>query len=128
MIGTNIKRYRELRNYTQEYMAKQLNISQNAYSKIEANQTKVDVERLQKLAEILEVGEMDLMREPNIVNLYNNQLIHNGYVHSIKNDYQDFAEKLLKPQHELIALMRDEMQEMRKERQKLIEILDKMAG
>lgn len=40
-IGFKIRRYREARNYTQEFMASQLNISQGSYSKIENNQLRL---------------------------------------------------------------------------------------
>jgi transcriptional regulator with XRE-family HTH domain len=56
MITQKIRRLRELRNYRQEYMAEQLGISQNAYSRLENGETKLDVERLRKIAEVLEVG------------------------------------------------------------------------
>jgi transcriptional regulator with XRE-family HTH domain len=40
-IGAKIKNLRELRNYTQAYMADQLNMSVNGYSKIEREETDV---------------------------------------------------------------------------------------
>ncbi|MFN3918468.1 MAG: helix-turn-helix domain-containing protein [Flavobacteriales bacterium] len=39
-IGLNIRKRRELRGYTQEYMADNLGISQSAYVQIEKGQTK----------------------------------------------------------------------------------------
>ncbi len=53
-IAANIRSKREYRNYTQEYLAAKLNISQNAYSKIELGYTKITVERLFQIAAILE--------------------------------------------------------------------------
>lgn len=35
VVASNIRKIRELRNYTQDYLAAKLGISQNAYSKIE---------------------------------------------------------------------------------------------
>ena len=40
-IGTKIKNIRELRNYTQDYMAEKLGITQAGYSKIERGETDV---------------------------------------------------------------------------------------
>jgi transcriptional regulator with XRE-family HTH domain len=54
-IAANIRRTREQLNYTQEYLAAKLNISQNAYSKIELGYTKITVERLFQVAAILDV-------------------------------------------------------------------------
>ena len=53
-VAANIRKIREHRNYTQEYLAAKLRISQNAYSKIELGYTKITVERLFQIAEILE--------------------------------------------------------------------------
>jgi transcriptional regulator with XRE-family HTH domain len=53
-VATNIRNKREELNYTQEYLAAKLNISQNAYSKIELGYTKITVDRLFQIADILE--------------------------------------------------------------------------
>lgn len=45
-VAANIRKTREFRNYTQEYLAAKLGISQNAYSKIELGYTKITLERL----------------------------------------------------------------------------------
>ncbi len=37
-VGSKIKQLRELRNYTQSYVATQLNISVSGYGKIERNE------------------------------------------------------------------------------------------
>ena len=60
-IAANIRHKREQKNYTQEYLALKLNISQNAYSKIELGYTKITVERLFQIAGILELNIMDLI-------------------------------------------------------------------
>ena len=54
-VGSSIRRVREVRRYSQEYMANQLGMSQNNYSRIEKDEVKIDVERLRKIAEILQV-------------------------------------------------------------------------
>ncbi len=54
-VGQKIKKIRELRNYTQNYMAQQLEISSAGYSKIETDTVKLTLDRLEKIAEILEV-------------------------------------------------------------------------
>ncbi len=59
-----IKRLRELRNYTQEYMAGRLGISQRGYSKIESGKSTLSVQRLRQIAEALECNPADLMEKP----------------------------------------------------------------
>jgi transcriptional regulator with XRE-family HTH domain len=60
-IAANIRHKREYRNYTQEYLAAKLDISQNAYSKIELGYTKITVERLFQIAEVLDFEVADLI-------------------------------------------------------------------
>ncbi len=63
MPGHVIKKYRELRNYSQKYVASRLNMSQNAYSKIENNITQLTVHHVKELARILDVSVTDLLRD-----------------------------------------------------------------
>jgi transcriptional regulator with XRE-family HTH domain len=62
-VAHNIRKIREYRDYTQEYLAMKLGISQNAYSKIELAYTRITLERLIQIAQILEVDSVDLIRE-----------------------------------------------------------------
>ena len=66
-IATNIRNKREYRNYTQEYLAFKLNISQNAYSKIELGYTKITVERLFQIAEVLEFDVTELINPGELI-------------------------------------------------------------
>jgi transcriptional regulator with XRE-family HTH domain len=61
-VAANIRNKREELNYTQEYLAAKLKISQNAYSKIELGYTKITLERLFQIAEVLETELMDLIK------------------------------------------------------------------
>lgn len=54
-VAGNIRKIREYRDYTQDYLAAKLKISQNAYSKIELGYSKLTVDRLFQIAAILEV-------------------------------------------------------------------------
>lgn len=63
MPGTVIRKYRELRNYSQDYVARKMGISQNAYSKIENNITQLTVNHVKQISQILEVSIMDLLRD-----------------------------------------------------------------
>jgi len=60
-VAVNIRKVRESKDYTQDYLAVKLSISQNAYSKIELGYTKITVERLFQIAQILEVNPVDLL-------------------------------------------------------------------
>ncbi len=54
-VADNIRYARLHRNYSQDYLAMKLNISQNAYSKLELGYTRVTMKRLFIIAEVLEV-------------------------------------------------------------------------
>lgn len=63
MPGTILRKYREIRNYSQDYVARKMGISQNAYSKIENNITQLTVNHVKQISQILEVSIMDLLRD-----------------------------------------------------------------
>lgn len=59
--GSIIRRLREERNVTQEYMASKLNIGVTAYGNIERNDVKrLTVDRLKEIADILKVHVFEL--------------------------------------------------------------------
>ena len=60
-ITLNLRNARLMRNYSQEYMALKLKISQNAYSKMEMGRTRITVETVFKIADILEVDIYTLL-------------------------------------------------------------------
>ncbi len=57
----NIKRLRELKNWSQEFMADALGISTRAYSKIEAGETQLNIKRLNEISEILQVDPIKIL-------------------------------------------------------------------
>lgn len=60
-ILNNIKNIRELKNYTQEYVAGQLGLTQSGYNKIEKGKTILGKNRLLKIAAVLEVSVDDII-------------------------------------------------------------------
>ena len=72
-LGERIKHLREQRNYSQEYLASKLNISQRAYSKMETGQTKLSVDSLFKIAETLETSIN------NILGMDGNNVFNNSF-------------------------------------------------
>ncbi|RZL39618.1 MAG: XRE family transcriptional regulator [Pedobacter sp.] len=61
VVAGNIRKVREFRNYTQDYLAAKLEISQNAYSKIELGYSKITLDRLFHIALILEIEVTNLL-------------------------------------------------------------------
>jgi len=60
-IVSSIRKTRIERNYSQEYMAGHLGISQNAYSKMELGYSKITLYRLLQIADILGVEPSELL-------------------------------------------------------------------
>lgn len=54
-ISERIRQYRTALGYSQEYVAKKLKITQQAYSSIESKPFKATLERLKQLADVLKV-------------------------------------------------------------------------
>ncbi|QQV04080.1 helix-turn-helix domain-containing protein [Chryseobacterium sp. FDAARGOS 1104] len=75
-------------------MAEELHISQAAYSKIEKNETKLTVDRLYQIAEILEAPVYELL-DVNPNNIYNQQNFYDASVgyQDIQNLYQENKDK-----------------------------------
>lgn len=46
----NLKKIRELKNYTQEYVSERLGISQVAYCRLESGKTRLTIKRIHELA------------------------------------------------------------------------------
>jgi transcriptional regulator with XRE-family HTH domain len=65
-IASNIRNARLFKNYSQDYVAFKLGISQNAYSKVECGYTKITIDRLTEIGQILEVDMNDLLATPNL--------------------------------------------------------------
>lgn len=93
-ILESIKRLRKEKGYSHEYIAHELDISQVAYSKLEKNETKLTVERLYKLAEILgvEVSELLDLKATNQFNQTNKEN-STGYLQQIEHFYQENKEQ-----------------------------------
>ncbi len=91
-IGHKIKKLRELKNLTQEHMAKSIGITQGAYSRMELGETEITYSRLEKISEELGMKpeEVIAFNESLVFNVMNNQT-GNGLV--INNNQLSDTEK-----------------------------------
>lgn len=60
VCSQNIRKIRRSKDFTQEYMAFEMGISQKAYSDIENSKVKINVEMLMKISDILGVKPSDV--------------------------------------------------------------------
>jgi transcriptional regulator with XRE-family HTH domain len=100
---------RKKKGYTFDNMAYELSITPAAYRKIETGETKLTLERLFRIAEILRVSLADLLEIGNDIFQQTNNESATGYQQKIENFYQeskDVYEKLLQSKEEQIALLK----------------------
>lgn len=104
----NIRTIRQRKGISHEAMAINLGISQTAYTKIERKETKLTVERLQKIAEILDV-KLDELLESEPQSFYQG-IHHNDFVtaisHHLHQENREIYEKLIAAKDEQIALLK----------------------
>jgi transcriptional regulator with XRE-family HTH domain len=62
-ISENIRFIREAKSYSQDFVARKLKLTQQAYSQIENKPENVTLARLKQLAEILDVSLIELIGE-----------------------------------------------------------------
>lgn len=120
-IGFNIRKIREQKGFSQEYMANVLNISQASYARMENEETKITVERLQKIAEILQTSIIDFFNSDKftIHNQNYEGAYGNGYVQNLNIENKEATEKLIASYEERIK----EYQERLKEKDEQIALL-----
>jgi transcriptional regulator with XRE-family HTH domain len=61
-VVAKIRKIRESKNYSQDYLAAKLGISQNAYSKIELGYSNITLSRLANISDILEVDWVEIIK------------------------------------------------------------------
>lgn len=60
-----LRQHRLQKEFSQEYVAYKLNISQEAYSKIELGKTQLTIERLFEISTILEISVSEYLDKEN---------------------------------------------------------------
>lgn len=116
-IGTKVKKLRELRNFTQEFMAASLEMTPSGYGKIERNESEVTYQKLEKIAEVLGIKIEDIVNfnEKMVFNVMHNQT-GNGYV--VNHNTFDNERKLY---DQIIAQQKEEIESLRRIIEKLQE-------
>jgi transcriptional regulator with XRE-family HTH domain len=118
-LASKIKVLREVHNYTQEYVASVLEISQNTYSLIEKGETKLTVDRLEKLAQLYKMDLPDLIRlneQTYIHTITHSQGVCSGQV-TINNPTSDEERNLYK----------STISRLEKENEKLHTLIEKLS-
>ena len=83
--GNNIRKYRNEKCYTQEFMANELGIGQSAYQKIESGEVNLSMDRLIQIASVLgKPIEAFINDKPSQSNYEQKELLENHISNEIK--------------------------------------------
>lgn len=114
-VGNKIKKLRELKNFTQEYMAQNLNLSSNGYGKIERDEVDVTIGRLEEISKILEVDVFQILNfdEKQIFNVTSQQSQNAYYAYGFVQSPQmnDAVQTLIMQLQEENKYLRSQIQE-----------------
>jgi len=102
-----IKQIRELKNFTQEFVATQLGLTTRAYSKIESGETQLTINRLNEISEILGVEPMEVLGFDD-KQVFNN-CKQEGNQNTIGTTNFYFPEKLMQQYEKTIQVLEDEI-------------------
>lgn len=117
-LAHKLKLLREVHNYTQEYVADALEISQNTYSLIEKGETKLTIDRLARLSELYRMDIVDLIR-----------LNEQTYIHTITHSQGVCSQQVTINQmsEEERKLYQNTISRLEKENERLHKLLDKLS-
>lgn len=127
-IGDKIRKVRELKGYKQEYVADKVGLSVTAYGNIERNDSSLTFERLEQIADALEVSVQDILNIPeqfNVHSIVNSQV---GFSQSGFNYYAHDKEEesaSIQAYKLMIENLQKDNDYLRQQNQQLIELLNK---
>jgi transcriptional regulator with XRE-family HTH domain len=112
-IGEKIRKIRNIRGYSQEYMGSRLNMSQNNYSRIELDQINLTLKTLSDIADVLEIGTQELMN-------FNDAIIFGA----VRNE-EDHQQRNSYTQGPLVSLLQEEIISLREDKKRLLTLLER---
>lgn len=116
-IAEKIRKLREVKGLKQESMAKRMGLTTNGYGKIERGESSITLDRLEQIAQVLEVSMLDILQfDDNFV--YNITTMNNSATNGIVNNYS-----LTEAERTLLMNQIEAMQRLIDNQNKLIESL-----
>jgi transcriptional regulator with XRE-family HTH domain len=116
-IAEKIRKLREIKGYKQETMAKRMGLTTNGYGKIERGESSITLDRLEQIAQVLEVSTLDILQfDDNFV--YNITTMNNSATNGIVNNYS-----LSEAERTLLMKQIEAMQRLIDNQNKLIETM-----
>jgi len=116
-IAEKIRKLREVKGLKQETMAKRMGLTTNGYGKIERGESSITLDRLEQIAQVLEVSTLDILQfDDNFV--YNITTMNNSATNGIVNNYS-----LSEAERTLLMKQIEAMQRLIDNQNKLIETM-----
>jgi len=116
-VVSNVKRLREQKEYSQEYMGIKLGISQPSYSRIESGEAVLSLDQLQKIADILET-DISALFDTSKITIQNQtnsegEFINGGYIENLHIENKETTKKLIQTLEEKIQHLKNEIEFLR---------------
>ena len=116
-VAARLKQIRLKKNFSQEYVASKIGLSQKAYSKIENNETRLNVETLLLLSEVLEtpIAEFFTNSKNPILNDFSSARTGDNVIYKQEADkkMEELFEKLLAAKDEIIRSKVEEINSLK---------------
>lgn len=128
-VSDRLKKIRLEKNVSQDFLAKKLGFTQKAYSKIENNETKLNVDILQRISEILKVPIeffFNNSQQPTLNDFSNRTGGDNViYKNNATEKMEELFKDLIKSKDDVIASKNQEIEMMKMVYRKLEELIGK---
>lgn len=110
-INEKIKRIRQFKNYTQQYMAERLGITQGGYNNLESGKVDIPISRIEEIAKILEVSVIEILT-------YNSTPLENTHFEfddSVKSneEIKKLYEHIIQQYKDYILALKDNINELK---------------
>src|SRR5690606_14093435 len=116
--GKNIRKLRELRNFTQQYIAEHLEMTQGNYARIENEEIQISEPRLQKIAELLGCNaefilQFDVEKVYDLGNTVSKSNDYGMHQYSISPQLKELYEGRINTLESLVAELKKELYELK---------------
>lgn len=118
-IGQNIRKLRELRNFTQQYMAEKLEMTQGNYARIENEEIHLSEERLLKISGLLGystefIVQFDVEKIHDMVS-EKKEVAREVFQYQISPELKQLYESRITSLEQYVSELKDELRQMREQ-------------
>ena len=117
----NIRILRKIKGYSQDYIAKKMNITQSSYARFENQGVKIDYNIIEKVSEVLEMDICSVINYHNVDKKRDNDFVY--------QDHKELLRKInnLSDRNAYLIKMNEQLQKQLKDKDHIIELLKQQA-